>query len=1370
MMQHQRRCVSRFGAVAAALASGVLAAPAISGSYVPGTPESYVNAVERQINKVRNANSGGARFVGGTRWSGPGGAGDPLSVTFSFVPDGLLIPNQFGEGAGNSNLFATLDAQFAGEPDPRQAWVNLVNEAFASWEAVSGIRFNFVADDDGAPWGSEGPINATGNERQRITIQGAPGAGSFTLSFVGNVTAPIAFNAASVTVQGALEALPNIGAGNVLVTGPAGGPWVVEFINALGGINLPSIILDQNNLVPPTPVLIEELSTQRGDIRIGMKPFADGPGGLCAVASSPDDGDIMLDSNENWADPGSEEDFRFFLNCLAREIGTAIGLQAGCPQGSGTFSAKLMHPIVSLDFVGPQHDDIRAANFLYGDQLVSISGGSLVANNTPGAAFSIPEMIVLEFGELLLENLSIDTPGEEDFFSVTVGETDVRLGVTLTPVGGQYNSGPQNPDGSCQPGTPVNSLVLQNLRMSLIDSDGVTVLETIDTNPAGMDEGRTFSIAAPEGEESKTFFIRVTGTGGVNPEDTQLYNINFQVFFDTSGDARVVEMFDVKGRINHQFLGDMGYTGLGTRLGIIEGSRVWGGHDAFAGRVVHPIIWNGADPVDGRVGEHATGVAGAAAGNIVTPTSEGLATGVEILTAPVATVFFGQSFLISQRAVWNALWRMADPQLAAQGGLPGPATVINASWGALGDITGEGALALAHDAVASMTGVTIVVAAGNDGLVDNHPACQGPGGNDIPGGAYVGARTVSTPATAWNVLSVGNSCSQWSTTGPMNPIILRPDRVKDSSSKGPIDSFDWERDAFEPMLNQRPGIHVVAPGTGWVNLFGETGSCPYNGAWMTRARLNLPWFNPLDDPVNPTDSSFLAAGLADAIPDPPIPGFTPFPGGVEGSSFSAPMVSGSIALLQEAGLERGYSITGIVMRSVIMSGARKLPGWSNSGNPAQPQESRNGRSVTIENILGGTYALFQTQQPLDFAQGAGVLDIRRSAQVYLGRAGDPGLQDSPLTDPNRPTVRRVIPVLPPNPFPFGPGDAGDQGDGRMFVPGKRSGDRVVDRTPLSAVELARAEREVAKVISEPILYSNHPVGDPEIRPREPIPPGGGSIGATPIIPPIIDGRIRNPDVGDIEPAANPTIIDGAIFGGVVGWDHANLGVQIVPGVNGGRRGYIDYLIGPIQPAPNVQRNAITATLVWNRTTTLKSKPNLNNPNFPIPATVATQLQTLELEDLDLLLFRSDPTGTVENENQPVFQSISAHNNVEHVFYIAEQGLESGWYVLRVNWDSRLYDLHFNSLLASVRYALSWRVDQIDVNQDLIVGPMTPTQSQNSVVTEEAPGPKAIPGLSRLLLAFGSASGDEHFDPVADLNGDGRIDSGDVLYFINNISR
>lgn len=76
------------------------------------------------------------------------------------------------------------------------------------------------------------------DEVQVATIGGGPTGGTFTLSFGGQTTANIAYNAAASAVEDALEALSSIGAGNVRVTGSAGGPYTVTFLGDLGQQNV----------------------------------------------------------------------------------------------------------------------------------------------------------------------------------------------------------------------------------------------------------------------------------------------------------------------------------------------------------------------------------------------------------------------------------------------------------------------------------------------------------------------------------------------------------------------------------------------------------------------------------------------------------------------------------------------------------------------------------------------------------------------------------------------------------------------------------------------------------------------------------------------------------------------------------------------------------------------------------------------------------------------------------------------------------------------------------------------------------------------------------------------------------------------------
>ena len=83
------------------------------------------------------------------------------------------------------------------------------------------------------------------NEAQRIKIRGTPTGGTFTLTFEGATTAPIAFDAEAAAVETALELLPNID--TVTVSGGAlpGTALVVTFAgNRVAGRNLALMTAD----------------------------------------------------------------------------------------------------------------------------------------------------------------------------------------------------------------------------------------------------------------------------------------------------------------------------------------------------------------------------------------------------------------------------------------------------------------------------------------------------------------------------------------------------------------------------------------------------------------------------------------------------------------------------------------------------------------------------------------------------------------------------------------------------------------------------------------------------------------------------------------------------------------------------------------------------------------------------------------------------------------------------------------------------------------------------------------------------------------------------------------------------------------------
>ncbi|MFE5332946.1 hypothetical protein ACFRCG_41840 [Embleya sp. NPDC056575] len=69
--------------------------------------------------------------------------------------------------------------------------------------------------------GLYGPYAPKTSEVQTVSITGGPTGGTFTLTYSGQTTAAIAYNASAAVVQAALEALSNIGVGDVVCTGGA---------------------------------------------------------------------------------------------------------------------------------------------------------------------------------------------------------------------------------------------------------------------------------------------------------------------------------------------------------------------------------------------------------------------------------------------------------------------------------------------------------------------------------------------------------------------------------------------------------------------------------------------------------------------------------------------------------------------------------------------------------------------------------------------------------------------------------------------------------------------------------------------------------------------------------------------------------------------------------------------------------------------------------------------------------------------------------------------------------------------------------------------------------------------------------------------
>ena len=105
------------------------------------------------------------------------------------------------------------------------------------------------------------------DEIQTITITGSPTGGTFTLTFNGQTTAAIAYNANAAAVQAALEALSSIGAGNVSCGDGAlpGTPVTVTFLKSLGGQNVALMTANSSGLTGGSSPTVTPSETTPGE-------------------------------------------------------------------------------------------------------------------------------------------------------------------------------------------------------------------------------------------------------------------------------------------------------------------------------------------------------------------------------------------------------------------------------------------------------------------------------------------------------------------------------------------------------------------------------------------------------------------------------------------------------------------------------------------------------------------------------------------------------------------------------------------------------------------------------------------------------------------------------------------------------------------------------------------------------------------------------------------------------------------------------------------------------------------------------------------------------------------------------------------------
>jgi hypothetical protein len=387
--------------------SGVMNTDPLTLCFAPGTSQEFVEESYERVAEVARLNSLlsplATKYQLDGWWTATatdGGGisrGEPITLTWSVVPDGMSIPGSawVGDATAPSNLRAFLTGIYGNEA----TWLALFQQVFDRWGELTGITYIYEPNDDSGSW-----------------------------------------------------------------------------TNAAGSIGV------------------------RGDIRISGHAI-DGNYGILAYNFYPSTGDMVIDTSDSFYNDTSSNSLKF-RNTVAHEHGHGLGLGHTCPMNQ----SKLMEPMLTTAFDGPQHDDILGSNRRYGDRFEY--------NETSGASKSLGAI-----GSLTNSNLSLDGNTDLDFFSFAA-DPGSDLDLTLTPVGTTYLTGPQV--GQCDTGSSYNSLTIQDLAVRVLDTNGSSELASADDYGVGGSE----SLSAVELAGGGTYYVEVSGDSS---DEAQMYELSLTV-------------------------------------------------------------------------------------------------------------------------------------------------------------------------------------------------------------------------------------------------------------------------------------------------------------------------------------------------------------------------------------------------------------------------------------------------------------------------------------------------------------------------------------------------------------------------------------------------------------------------------------------------------------------------------------------------------------------------------------------------------------------------------------------------------------------------------------------------------------------------
>lgn len=208
----------------------------------------------------------GSRFntvgIENREWTEATWTADTATYTEPAYPISLMLgaPNISTPGGGSATRDLDWDPTSFSGINPKSATLenaNFVRSGESGGHTVKTLGFDFNRDGVSMSAESFGGLYVDGttatpgtNEVQTITASGTVSGGTYTISFYGETTTALAFDADNATILAALVALPNIGTGAVTLGGGAlpGTPVTVTFKLQWASQNVPLISINSGSL------------------------------------------------------------------------------------------------------------------------------------------------------------------------------------------------------------------------------------------------------------------------------------------------------------------------------------------------------------------------------------------------------------------------------------------------------------------------------------------------------------------------------------------------------------------------------------------------------------------------------------------------------------------------------------------------------------------------------------------------------------------------------------------------------------------------------------------------------------------------------------------------------------------------------------------------------------------------------------------------------------------------------------------------------------------------------------------------------------------------------------------------------------------